>query len=108
MVHPSSGVPAEVGRSRAPGALGRLLGPARADVLVLLGAAKANQLVALTAQGLGSVGRHPKVLCDARPVQRRGTGRSVRCFRTDAPDGSMRCFRADAGDVLVRAQSDGG
>ncbi|MGX4735221.1 ArsR/SmtB family transcription factor [Kitasatospora griseola] len=97
VVYPCSGVLAEAGRSRAPEALGRLLGPARADVLVLLGAPKTTtQLVALTGQGLGSVGRHLKVLFDARLVQRRRAGRSVLYFRTDA------------GDVLVRAQSDGG
>ncbi|MFD7643583.1 ArsR/SmtB family transcription factor [Kitasatospora sp. NPDC059795] len=97
VVYPCSGVLAEAGRARAPEALGRLLGPARADVLALLGAPKTTtQLVALTGQGLGSVGRHLKVLFDARLVQRRRTGRSVLYFRTEA------------GEVLLRAQSEMG
>jgi len=51
--------------------------------------------VALTGRGLGSVGRHVKVLLDAHLVRRRRAGRSVLCFRTAA------------GDVLVRAQGGG-
>jgi DNA-binding transcriptional ArsR family regulator len=38
--------------------------------------------VALTGQGLGSVGRHLKVLLDARLVERRRVGRSVLYYRT--------------------------
>jgi DNA-binding transcriptional ArsR family regulator len=38
--------------------------------------------VALTGQGLGSVGRHLKVLLDARLIQRRRAGRSVLYYRT--------------------------
>ncbi|RAY14124.1 transcriptional regulator [Actinomadura craniellae] len=96
VVYPCSGVLAEAGRAPVPEALGRLLGPARAGVLVLLDAPKSTtQLVALTGQGLGSVGRHLRVLLDARLVQRRRTGRSVLYYRTDA------------GEVLLRAQHDG-
>jgi DNA-binding transcriptional ArsR family regulator len=92
VVYPCAGVLAEAGRSPAPEALGRLLGPARAGVLVLLESPMStSQLVALTGQGLGSVGRHLKVLLDARLVRRRRAGRSVLYSRTDA------------GDVLVRA-----
>ena len=92
VVYPCSGVMAEPGRSPAPEALGRLLGPARAGVLVLLESPKStSQLVALTGQGLGSVGRHLKVLLDAQLIRRRRTGRSVLYYRTDA------------GDVLVAA-----
>ena len=36
----------------------------------------------LTGQGLGSVGRHLKVLLDARLIQRRRAGRSVLYYRT--------------------------
>jgi DNA-binding transcriptional ArsR family regulator len=78
-----------------PEALGRLLGPARAGVLVLLDTPKSTtQLVALTGQGLGSVGRHLKVLLDARLVQRRRAGRSVLYYRTAA------------GETLLEAQPD--
>ncbi|WP_424533318.1 transcriptional regulator [Sphaerisporangium viridialbum] len=94
VVYPCSGALAEAGRAPVPEALGALLGPARAGVLVLLGTPKSTtQLVALTGQGLGSVGRHLKVLLDARLVRRRRAGRSVLYFRTDA------------GDALVEAQA---
>jgi DNA-binding transcriptional ArsR family regulator len=93
VVYPCSGVLAEADRAPAPEALGRLLGPARAGVLVLLASPKSTtQLVALTGQGLGSVGRHLKVLLDAQLVGRRRAGRSVLYYRTSA------------GDVLVEAQ----
>jgi DNA-binding transcriptional ArsR family regulator len=96
VVYPCSGALAEAGRAPVPEALGRLLGPARAGVLVLLGTPKSTtQLVALTSQGLGSVGRHLKVLLDARLVRRRRAGRSVLYYRTDA------------GEVLVNAQRNG-
>lgn len=96
IVYPCAGPLAEPDGAPAPEALGRLLGPARARVLVLLGAPKSTtQLVALTGQGLGSVGRHLKVLLDAGLARRRRAGRSVLYYRTEA------------GDVLVRASSGG-
>ncbi|WP_214416771.1 transcriptional regulator [Sphaerisporangium fuscum] len=96
VVYPCSGALAEPGRAAVPEALGRLLGPGRAAVLMLLDTPKSTtQLVALTGQGLGSVGRHLKVLLDARLAARRRAGRSVLYYRTDA------------GDVLVHAQADG-
>ncbi|MUN37434.1 helix-turn-helix domain-containing protein [Actinomadura litoris] len=95
VVYPCSGTLAEAG-GPVPEALGRLLGAGRAGVLVLLDTPKSTtQLVALTGQGLGSVGRHLRVLLDARLVARRRTGRSVLYYRTAA------------GDVLVTAQQDG-
>ncbi|GAA0687663.1 winged helix-turn-helix domain-containing protein [Kitasatospora atroaurantiaca] len=94
VVYPCSGVLSEPVPASVPEALGRLLGPARAGVLVLLGSPKSTtQLVALTGQGLGSVGRHLKVLLDARLVGRRRAGKSVLYYRTAA------------GDVLVAAQA---
>ncbi|KQX56971.1 MULTISPECIES: ArsR family transcriptional regulator [unclassified Streptomyces] len=76
-----------------PEALGALLGGARAGVLVRLESPKStSQLVALTGQGLGSVGRHLKVLLDAGLVRRGRAGRSVLYEWTEA------------GGVLVRAQ----
>jgi DNA-binding transcriptional ArsR family regulator len=93
VVYPCSGALAEADRAPAPEALSRLLGPARAGVLLLLASPKSTtQLVALTGQGLGSVGRHLKVLLDAQLVGRRRVGRSVLYYRTAA------------GDVLVEAQ----
>jgi DNA-binding transcriptional ArsR family regulator len=93
VVYPCSGVLAEADRTPVPEALGRLLGPARAGVLVLLESPMSTtQLVALTGQALGSVGRHLKVLLDARLIGRRRAGRSVLYHRTSA------------GDALVEAQ----
>ncbi|GII55902.1 transcriptional regulator [Planotetraspora thailandica] len=92
VVYPCSGPLAGGGTASVPESLGRLLGPARAGVLVLLGAPKSTtQLVALTGQGLGSVGRHLKVLLDAGLVERRRAGRSVLYYRTPA------------GEVVVKA-----
>ncbi|MET7699176.1 winged helix-turn-helix domain-containing protein [Streptomyces sp. NPDC005485] len=92
VVYPCSGALAETGPACAPASLGALLGPARAGVLVLLDSPlSTTQLVALTGQGLGSVGRHLKVLLDSRLVQRRRAGRSVLYYRTPA------------GEVVVKA-----
>ncbi|MGC1282090.1 MAG: hypothetical protein WA895_04060 [Streptosporangiaceae bacterium] len=49
----------------------------------------------LTSQGLGSVGRHLKVLWDAGLLHRRRAGRSVLYYRSEA------------GDLLVSIQNDG-
>lgn len=93
IVYPCSGTLAEPDAPAVPDALGVLLGPARAGVLVRLESPKStSQLVALTGQGLGSVGRHLKVLLDARLVRRRRSGRSVLYYWTEA------------GETLVRAQ----
>ncbi|MFE7618491.1 ArsR/SmtB family transcription factor [Streptomyces sp. NPDC057496] len=96
IVYPCSGALADVGRAQVPDGLSRLLGPARATVLVLLADPKSTtQLVALTGQGLGSVGRHLKVLLDAGLAARRRTGRSVLYFRTAAGDVLVGAARRD-------------
>ncbi|MFF4659357.1 ArsR family transcriptional regulator [Streptomyces sp. NPDC001381] len=98
VVYPCAGALAGDDRERAaPAALGALLGPARASVLVLLGQGplSTTQLVALTGQRLGSVGRHLRVLRDAGLVERRRAGRSVLYSRTGA------------GEVLVGASDPG-
>lgn len=91
-VYPCSGVLADPGDRSVPAGLGSLLGPARARVLVLLGSPMSTtQLAAVTSQGLGSVGRHLKILREAGLVERWRAGRSVLYGRTAA------------GDVLVEA-----
>ncbi|MFF9837938.1 ArsR family transcriptional regulator [Streptomyces sp. NPDC020422] len=93
IVYPCSGTLADTAGPAVPEALGALLGGARAGVLVRLDTPKStSQLVALTGQGLGSVGRHLKVLLEAGLVRRRRAGRSVLYDWTEA------------GAVLVRAQ----
>ncbi|MCF2533837.1 ArsR/SmtB family transcription factor [Yinghuangia soli] len=85
VVYPCSGTLAEADRRpAAPQALARLLGRARAEVLVRLDSPlSTTQLVALTGQTLGAVGGHLKVLSDAGLVARRRAGRSVLYFRTE-------------------------
>ncbi|MBB2941635.1 DNA-binding transcriptional ArsR family regulator [Actinoplanes lutulentus] len=87
VIYRCSGQLASWSGASLPGALGRLLGPGRARVLVELDPPKSTtQLVAITGQGLGSVGRHLKVLLDAGLVLRRRAGRSVLYARTPAGD----------------------
>ncbi|TWD84180.1 hypothetical protein FB561_5355 [Kribbella amoyensis] len=86
IVYPCSGVLAESVRV-VPDALSRLLGAGRATVLVLLGSPKTTtQLVALTGQPLGSIGRHLKILLDAQLIRRRRAGRTVLYYRSTAGD----------------------
>ena len=85
------------GHPAAPQTLAALLGPARATILSLLATPKTTtQLVALTGQRLGSVGRHLQILSAAGLLDRRRAGRSV-LYR-----------RSPAGDLLVRIQNQTG
>ncbi|MBP2326832.1 DNA-binding transcriptional ArsR family regulator [Kibdelosporangium banguiense] len=88
VVYPCLGVLAEDHERRlAPAGLGALIGTARAALLMLLGTPMSTtQLVAVTGQALGSVGRHLRVLRDAGLVERRRAGRSVLYARTVAGD----------------------
>ncbi|MEV0206947.1 winged helix-turn-helix domain-containing protein [Streptomyces sp. NPDC050788] len=93
-VYPCLGALAGGPGDTVPESLGALLGAHRAEVLVLLSSPMSTtQLTAVTGQGLGSVGRHLKVLLDAGLVDRRRAGRSVLYARTTA------------GDVLTEAQN---
>jgi DNA-binding transcriptional ArsR family regulator len=99
IVYPCTGQLAETARptraARPSEPLGRLVGAARAAVLLLLDRPlSTTQLVALTGQGLGSVGGHLRVLRDAGLVRRRRVGRSVLYYRTRL------------GTALVDAQAD--
>jgi DNA-binding transcriptional ArsR family regulator len=97
IVYPCSGALADVGTTTLPQPLARLLGRNRALILLLLDAPKSTtQLVALTGQPLGSVGRHLRILLDAGLVRRRRAGRSVLYYRTAG------------GDVLVEGASKAG
>ncbi|QIQ00982.1 ArsR/SmtB family transcription factor [Streptomyces liangshanensis] len=88
LVYPCTGPAVAPDGAAEPGALGRLLGTHRARVLLLLDTPKSTtQLVGLTGMALGSVGRHLKVLLDARLVVRQRAGRSVLYCRTAAGDG---------------------
>ncbi|GAA1404182.1 winged helix-turn-helix domain-containing protein [Kitasatospora putterlickiae] len=85
VVYPCSGVLAEEERRAVPQALAALLGPNRAELLILLGTPKTtSQLVALTGLPLGSVGRHLRILRESGLALRRRSGRSVLYHRTPA------------------------
>ncbi len=97
IVYACAGALADPAARAVPASLGTLLGAARAAVLVLLGSPlSTTQLVAVTGQGLGSVGRHLRVLLDAGLVERRRAGRSVLYSRTAA------------GEVVVEAAGPAG
>ncbi|NEC86434.1 helix-turn-helix domain-containing protein [Streptomyces sp. SID12501] len=105
VIYPCAGVLAEHrgGRS-ASAALGALLGPARAVVLVLLDSPHSTtQLTAVTGQTLGSVGRHLRVLLDAGLVERRRAGRSVLYSRTAAGEVLVTASGAGAGPDTYRS-----
>jgi hypothetical protein len=83
VIYPCSGALADSALTSPPEALSALLGPSRAVVLVLLDTPKSTtQLVALTGQALGSVGRHLRVLRDVGLAGRRRAGRAVLYYRT--------------------------
>ncbi|WP_225834162.1 helix-turn-helix transcriptional regulator [Streptomyces sp. NK08204] len=97
VIYPCAGALADSGDRAVPPGLGALVGSARAHVLVLLGSPMSTtQLTAVTGQGLGSVGRHLRVLREAGLVRRWRAGRSVLYARTAA------------GDVLVDGGIQGG
>jgi DNA-binding transcriptional ArsR family regulator len=86
VVYPCDGLLAE-GRTTAPGALRRLVGPARATLLSLLNdPMSTTQLVSATGFTLGAVGNHLKILLNAQLVRRRRAGRSVLYYRTSDGD----------------------
>ncbi|MFJ8634050.1 ArsR family transcriptional regulator [Streptomyces sp. NPDC093568] len=87
LIYPCAGPLTDPGARAVPASLGALLGAGRAEVLVLLGTPlSTTQLVAVTGQGLGSVGRHLRVLLDAGLVERRRAGRSVLYSRSSVGD----------------------
>jgi len=82
VIYPCAGTLSD-DRPPSPEALARLLGTARAIVLIALDVPHStSQLVALTGYGLGSVGGHLAVLLEAGLVTRRRAGRSVLYVRT--------------------------
>jgi DNA-binding transcriptional ArsR family regulator len=96
VVYPCAGLLAEAGQPVTPSALGALLGPVRARVLMQLETPKSTtQLVAVTGYTLGTIGGHLKVLLASGLVRRRRSGRSVLYYRSAT------------GDQLVAVQASG-
>ena len=84
LVYPVSGS-AVADAGHVPDALARLLGQARARVLVhAQSPVSTTALVALTGMPLGSVGGHLRVLLDAGLLERRRAGRQVLYWCSDA------------------------
>ncbi|EGX60474.1 transcriptional regulator [Streptomyces zinciresistens K42] len=112
LVYPCAGALTDPGARPVPAGLAALLGAARAAVLVLLEAPlSTTQLVAVTGQGLGSAGRHLRVLRDAGLVERRRAGRTVLYSRTAAGEVLVRAAGADGeagGGVRVKGAGMGG
>ncbi|MER5210197.1 winged helix-turn-helix domain-containing protein [Streptomyces sp. NPDC002838] len=103
VVYPCAGTLADPGGRTVPASLGTLLGTARAGVLLLLETPMSTtQLVAVTGQALGSVGRHLKVLLDAGLVERRRAGRAVLYSRTAAGEVLVAASHPGQGDVGPR------
>jgi hypothetical protein len=89
LTYPARGVAALWERPGASGgtALDRLLGPARAAILVALEEpASTTQLVATLGQSLGGIGDHLAVLREAGLISRARSGRSVLYRRTPVGD----------------------
>jgi DNA-binding transcriptional ArsR family regulator len=84
LVYPVSGS-AAADPAPVPDALARLLGPARARVLVQAAQpVSTTALTAVTGMPLGSVGGHLRVLLDAGLLERRRAGRQVLYWCSDA------------------------
>ncbi|WP_405584032.1 ArsR family transcriptional regulator [Streptomyces sp. NBC_01092] len=104
LIYPCAGALTDPGARAVPASLGPLLGATRAEVLVLLDTPlSTTQLVAVTGQGLGSVGRHLRVLLDAGLVERRRAGRSVLYSRTAAGEVLVRAAGPDHGSDIYRS-----
>ena len=90
LIYPARGVAAlweQPARARPGPALGRLLGPSRAAILLALEEpASTTQLAVILGQSIGGIGDHLAVLRDAGLIARARSGRSVLYTRTAAGD----------------------
>jgi DNA-binding transcriptional ArsR family regulator len=78
----------------APEPLRRLLGPTRAEILLLLGQPiTTTQLVAVTGLALGTIGDHLRVLADAGLAERHRSGAHVLYRRTPTAEQLLGPFR---------------
>ncbi|MFC5220738.1 ArsR/SmtB family transcription factor [Streptomyces coerulescens] len=85
LVYACTGALTDPGARTVPASLSALLGRTRATILVLLASPMStSQLVAVTGQALGTVGRHLRILLNAGLVERRRAGRSVLYSRSTA------------------------
>ena len=83
VIYPAAGMLASSAGPAAPEPLGRLLGPTRAEILLLIGnPITTTQLVAVTGLALGTIGDHLRVLLDAGLAERQRSGAHVLYHRT--------------------------
>jgi len=88
VVYPAAGMLAGSAAPLAPAPLRRLLGPTRAQILLLIGTPiTTTQLAAVTGLALGTIGDHLRVLSDAGLAERHRSGVHVLYHRT--PGGSQ-------------------
>jgi Helix-turn-helix domain len=83
VIYPAAGMLAGRAAPAAPESLRRLLGPTRAEILLLIGQPiTTTQLAAVTGLALGTIGGHLRVLADAGLAERRRSGAHVLYHRT--------------------------
>jgi DNA-binding transcriptional ArsR family regulator len=83
IIYPAAGMLASPAVPAAPEPLRRLLGPTRAEILLLIGQPiTTTQLTAVTGLALGTVGDHLRVLLDAGLAERHRSGAHVLYQRT--------------------------
>jgi DNA-binding transcriptional ArsR family regulator len=83
VIYPAAGMLASSANPGAPEPLRRLLGPTRAEILLLIGnPITTTQLVAVTGLALGTIGDHLRVLLDAGLAERQRSGAHVLYHRT--------------------------
>jgi DNA-binding transcriptional ArsR family regulator len=105
VIYPAAGMLGSPATPTAPEPLRRLLGPTRAEILLLIGKPiTTTQLAAVTGLALGTIGDHLRILLDAGLAERHRSGAHVLYHRTPTgqqllghPDPAER----DAGELSV-------
>jgi len=83
VIYPAAGMLASPAVPAAPEPLRRLLGPTRAEILLLIGKPiTTTQLAAVTGLALGTIGDHLRILLDAGLAERHRSGAHVLYHRT--------------------------
>jgi DNA-binding transcriptional ArsR family regulator len=83
VIYPAAGLLASPAAPAAPEPLRRLLGPTRAEILLLIGTpVTTTQLAAVTGLALGTIGDHLRILLDAGLAERHRSGAHVLYRRT--------------------------
>jgi DNA-binding transcriptional ArsR family regulator len=95
VIYPAAGMLASPALPAAPEPLRRLLGPTRAEILLLIGQPiTTTQLAAVTGLALGTIGDHLRILADAGLAERQRSGAHVLYRRT--PTGHLLLGQPDA------------